>query len=268
MNRDEPAPEVLHEPGSSLAQDRDRPTLEELKSMSHIVSRTPSDDDLARFHGADPDPELYRDGIHPTPEQARAFAAKAAPLVEEAARADAQRRLDSGFLDEESKQLLEGMLASFKPVVAEALQEVLKPLRPNFETPAYDGPVAECQDGLKRAKAPRVRYDLMPTMAELEIVKALSMGAAKYDAGKEDTQGWQHPSRTHRMLYSAARRHLEARRHGELTDGEPGNLIPGQTGLHHLALAIVNLIFILEADLRGWTDKDNFDPLGLNRPKD
>lgn len=237
MNRDEPAPEVLHEPGSSLAQD-------------------PLD-----LTGAYPDPEMVRDGIHP----------KAENWPPEPTRHPEHYQAEQppGLLDEESLALIRGQLSSLlPPAVAAAMQEVLKPLRPNFETPAYDGPVAECQDGLKRAKAPRVRYDLMPAMAELEIVKALSMGAAKYDAGKEDTQGWQHPSRTHRMLYSAARRHLEARRHGELTDGEPGNLIPGQTGLQHLALAIVNLIFILEADLRGWTDKDNFDPLGLNRPKD
>lgn len=122
----------------------------------------------------------------------------------------------------------------------------------------YTGKRADSLDGLKRVDGIKPRYDLIPALAELEIAKIFTIGAMKYDAGHEDVQNWMHPSRTHRMMFSASRRHQEARRLGELVDED--------MKCHHLAAAIVDLMMILEADLRGWTDKDNFDPQCLKRP--
>lgn len=122
----------------------------------------------------------------------------------------------------------------------------------------YTGKRAETLDGLKRVDGIKPRYDLIPALAELEVAKIFTIGAMKYDADHEDVQNWMHPSRTHRMMFSAARRHQESRRLGELIDPD--------TQRHHLAAAIVDLMMILEADLRGWTDKDNFDPMCLKRP--
>lgn len=127
--------------------------------------------------------------------------------------------------------------------------------------PEYHGERSVALDGLKKSDGVKVRYDLIPALAELEIAKVMTIGAMKYDAEREDVQNWMHPSRTHRMMFSASRRHQEARRMGEILDSGPG-----ATGCHHLAAAIVDLLLILEADLRGWSDKDNLDPLCLNRP--
>lgn len=122
----------------------------------------------------------------------------------------------------------------------------------------YEGNRALELDGLKKVDGIKPRYDLIPALAELEIAKIFTIGAMKYDAGHEDVQNWMHPSRTHRMMFSASRRHQESRRLGELVDAD--------MKCHHLAAAIVDLMMILEADLRGWTDKDNFDPQCLKRP--
>lgn len=122
----------------------------------------------------------------------------------------------------------------------------------------YTGKRAVALDGLKIVDGVKPRYDLIPALAELEIAKAFTIGAAKYDAGVEDVQNWMHPSRTHRMMYSASQRHQTSRRLGEKVDSD--------TNRQHLALAIVDLMMMLEADLRGWADKDNFDPHCTKRP--
>lgn len=124
--------------------------------------------------------------------------------------------------------------------------------------PEYTGARAVQLDGLKKADGVKVRFDLIPAMAELEIARIFTIGAMKYDADQEDVQNWMHPSRTHRMMYSASRRHLESRRLGEIYDAD--------MKCHHLAASIVDQMMMLEADLRGWTDKDNFDPACLKRP--
>lgn len=126
-----------------------------------------------------------------------------------------------------------------------------------MEVPAYEGPRSEAFDGGK-VDAVKARYDLVPELAMLEVTKALTIGAEKYDNGELDVQGWMHPNRTHRMLFSAERRHTTSRRLGEKVDRN--------TKCQHLALSIVNLLFILEADLRGWDEKDDFDPHCLKRP--
>lgn len=124
--------------------------------------------------------------------------------------------------------------------------------------PEYTGARAVQLDGLKKVDGIKVRFDLIPALAELEIARIFTIGAMKYDADQEDVQNWMHPSRTHRTMYSASRRHLESRRLGEIFDAD--------MKCHHLAASIVDQMMMLEADLRGWTDKDNFDPACLKRP--
>ena len=143
-------------------------------------------------------------------------------------------------------------------IVSVLRQEV--PALPEFSVlvPEYTGARAVQLDGLKKADGIKVRFDLVPALAELEIARIFTIGAMKYDADQEDVQNWMHPSRTHRMMYSASRRHLESRRLGEIFDKD--------MNCHHLAASIVDQMMILEADLRGWTDKDNFDPACLKRP--
>lgn len=135
-----------------------------------------------------------------------------------------------------------------------------EPKLPEFSVlvPEYTGARAVQLDGLKKADGVKVRFDLVPALAEFEIARIFTIGAMKYDADQEDVQNWMHPSRTHRMMYSASRRHLESRRLGEIYDAD--------MKCHHLAASIVDQMMILEADLRGWTDKDNFDAACLKRP--
>lgn len=124
--------------------------------------------------------------------------------------------------------------------------------------PPYEGPRAESgQDGVKFS-GHKVRFDLMPPLAEIEVLKALTLGTDKYDKGVLDVQNWMSDKITHRDNYSAARRHMQSYRLGEKIDPEDG--------LPHLAKAVVNLLMMLEADLRGWTAKDNLDPHCLKRP--
>lgn len=88
--------------------------------------------------------------------------------------------------------------------------------------------------GKKHAQG-KVRYDLFPVHAEEWINKVLTHGAEKYG-----DDNWRFVEDADRHYYSAARRHLEARRKGEVMDPE--------TGMPHLAHAICSLIFLLEID--------------------
>lgn len=167
---------------------------------------------------------------------------------------------------EELPETLQGLLVNGGTVLQVTQQDLQREFSPSHPASIpfsmlleeYQGKRALELDGLKRVDGIKPRYDLIPALAELEIAKILTIGAMKYDADQEDVQNWMHPSRTHRMMFSASRRHQESRRMGELIDPD--------TNRHHLAAAIVDLMMILEADLRGWLDKDNFDPLCLKRP--
>jgi hypothetical protein len=79
-------------------------------------------------------------------------------------------------------------------------------------------------------------YSLMLHAAELEVVKALTFGAKKYDR-----ENWRYVEDATNRYYAAARRHLSAVRMGEDTDPE--------TGLHHYAHAICCLYFLLELEI-------------------
>ena len=112
----------------------------------------------------------------------------------------------------------------------------------------------------------KLRYDLIPVLAQEEVVKVITLGAKKYDP-----ENWKNVPEGRRRYYAAAMRHMEAWRKGEKQD---------EIGTHHIANAISNLMFILEKELQGIEDirensakevdksVDNTLPLGLWLPDD
>lgn len=79
-------------------------------------------------------------------------------------------------------------------------------------------------------------YSLIPSKAELEVVRVLTYGAEKYDR-----HNWRHVEDAADRYFAAARRHMSAVRRGELYDEE--------TGVHHYAHAICCLLFLLEIEI-------------------
>lgn len=90
----------------------------------------------------------------------------------------------------------------------------------------------------------KLRYDLVPALALEEVVKVITKGAEKYDP-----ENWKRVPEGRRRYYAAAMRHMEAWRKGEKQD---------EIGTHHIANAISNLMFILEKELNGWEDTEEF----------
>ena len=86
----------------------------------------------------------------------------------------------------------------------------------------------------------KLRYDLIPVLAQEEVVKVITLGAEKYDP-----ENWKRVPEGRRRYYAAAMRHMEAWRKGEKQD---------EIGTHHIANAISNLMFILEKELQGIED--------------
>lgn len=80
------------------------------------------------------------------------------------------------------------------------------------------------------------RYDLIPPLALDEIVRALTYGAQKYD-----DDNWRLVEDGRRRYFAAMMRHAWAYWRGEVYDPE--------TGIHHLAHAACNLLFILDPEL-------------------
>lgn len=88
----------------------------------------------------------------------------------------------------------------------------------------------------------KLRYDLVPSEAEAELVKVLTVGAERYG-----DRNWEKGIEYGR-LYAAARRHMEIWRQGETID---------EIGTHHLANACINLLMLLQFELRGTTELDD-----------
>jgi hypothetical protein len=84
------------------------------------------------------------------------------------------------------------------------------------------------------------RFGLIPPDAELEVAKALTFGASKYDDPARPTDPNYKRVPPYRFE-DAALRHVNAHRRGERTDHE--------SGLHPLAHAIVDLLVVLQAEL-------------------
>ena len=87
----------------------------------------------------------------------------------------------------------------------------------------------------------KLRYDLIPVLALEETTRVVTKGAEKYD-----DENWKLVPEGRRRYLSAAMRHIQQWRKGEIYDEEMGT--------HHIANAISNLMFILEKELQGWKD--------------
>jgi len=77
----------------------------------------------------------------------------------------------------------------------------------------------------------KLQFRLVPPMALEKVAEVLTYGVGKYAA-----HSWVNVDSS--RYVDAAYRHLEAARHGLLLDDE--------SGLPHLAMAITNLMFLLE----------------------
>ena len=84
------------------------------------------------------------------------------------------------------------------------------------------------------------RYDLIPVLALEEVAKVLTAGSHKYNEDYND-ENWRKVPNATRRYFSATQRHLAWVRKGQTHDSE--------TGLHHYAHAITNLMFLLEKEL-------------------
>lgn len=82
----------------------------------------------------------------------------------------------------------------------------------------------------------KLRFDLLPSEAEAELVAVLTYGAVKYSPN-----GWKTVPEARDRYFAALRRHLSERRMGRLVDAE--------TGLPTLAHALCDLTFLLQLDL-------------------
>lgn len=80
------------------------------------------------------------------------------------------------------------------------------------------------------------RYDLIPPLAESEMVDVLTFGATKYGA-----ENWRKLDDLKPRYIAAALRHIAAYRKGQTHDEESGK--------HHLAHALCCLAFITQTDL-------------------
>ena len=96
-------------------------------------------------------------------------------------------------------------------------------------------------DGMK-FDGDKLRYDLIPPLAQAEMVKALTFGAAKYKPNN-----WQHVDNALDRYFAAFERHVWAWKMGETVDPE--------SGIHHLAHAACCLAFLYEHDVK-YSKKD------------
>lgn len=116
------------------------------------------------------------------------------------------------------------------------------------DTVAYESsgkitiPITEIPDGADIAELAGVKHDagklqwsLIPGRAQVELVRVLTYGAHKYSP-----EGWREVRPLGRYV-DAAHRHLSAWQMGEREDQE--------SGIHHLAHAVCNLMFLLEIEL-------------------
>jgi len=82
----------------------------------------------------------------------------------------------------------------------------------------------------------KARYGLLPAVSLEEVVMVLTYGAQKYDP-----ENWRRVDNAKERYFDALQRHIWAWKRGETNDPE--------TGLHHLAHAICNALFVCELEL-------------------
>lgn len=81
----------------------------------------------------------------------------------------------------------------------------------------------------------KLQYGLLPPVALKATVDVLTFGAEKYEP-----DNWKHVPDSKRRYFDALQRHLWAWKEGEQMDPESGK--------HHLAHALCNLMFLYEHD--------------------
>lgn len=102
----------------------------------------------------------------------------------------------------------------------------------------------------KKYDGGKVRYDLVPHKSYRYWAEVLTFGASKYG-----DNNWKELDNLQNRYYSAAVRHIEAHRRGELLDDE--------SNLPHLSHAIATLSFLLEDSLtEGGKDVRTIGKLG------
>lgn len=89
----------------------------------------------------------------------------------------------------------------------------------------------------RKDDATKLRYDLMPAIAEAKVVEVLTYGAKKYAP-----DNWRQVPDWRARYLAALLRHVAAWRMGEEIDPE--------SGLPHLAHAVCSLLFLIELDTR------------------
>lgn len=82
----------------------------------------------------------------------------------------------------------------------------------------------------------KLEYGLLPPKALASVVDVLTFGVQKYER-----ENWKYVPEALRRYFDAAQRHLWAYKQGEIYDPESGK--------HHLAHAICNLMFLYEHDV-------------------
>ena len=88
----------------------------------------------------------------------------------------------------------------------------------------------------------KLRYGLIPPLAQAEMVKVLTFGAEKYEP-----DNWKNVPESKSRYFDALERHVWAWKMGEQIDPE--------SGIHHLAHAMCCLAFLYEHDVKYSKDK-------------
>lgn len=114
-------------------------------------------------------------------------------------------------------------------------------------TIGYVGKPPEAPVG-KKYDAGKPMYALVPANALEEVVAVLTAGAVKYNEPLSE-ENWRKVDSPFFRYYSAAMRHMEADRKGELIDVDkvnPDGSISKGTDCYHLACAVASLMFMLQ----------------------
>ena len=109
-------------------------------------------------------------------------------------------------------------------------------MTPRIDVIGQNGNDGEHYDAGRKFDGEKPAMDLMPPLMEIEVAKVLTFGAMKYDA-----ENWRYVDDLHARYRSAAKRHINALKQGQMVDPE--------SGLHHAAHAVCCLMFIGEIDL-------------------
>lgn len=111
-------------------------------------------------------------------------------------------------------------------------------------------PSVDKKDGITavRSSLQKVRLDLLPMIAQVQVARVFTFGAAQYG-----DQNWREGF-SYSRCYGAALRHLAKWNLGEEVDDE--------SGITHLAHAVANLMFLIEyqASGRGTDDRIKIAP--------